>query len=94
MMLLLKNLVKDISKYMTDKNQSIQDYKIFLNMLDQYEELNLNNYLDGDNSKMVFSNVEDQGVSRTKEKVSSLCDSLRNPYFNLYHWAKGELFDI
>lgn len=93
-MLLLKNLVKDISKYMTDKNQSIQDYKIFLNMLDQYEELNLNNYLDGDNSKMVFSNVEDQGVSRTKEKVSSLCDSLRNPYFNLYHWAKGELFDI
>lgn len=23
-----------------------------------------------------------------------LCDSMRNPYFNIYHWAKGELFDI
>ena len=41
MTLLLKQLIKDISKYMTEKNQSIQDYKIFLNMLNQYEELNL-----------------------------------------------------
>lgn len=23
-----------------------------------------------------------------------MCDSLKNPYFNLYHWCKGELFDI
>ena len=23
-----------------------------------------------------------------------MCDGLKNPYFNLYHWCKGELFDI
>ena len=23
-----------------------------------------------------------------------MTDSLKNPYFNLYHWCKGELFDI
>lgn len=23
-----------------------------------------------------------------------MCDSLKNPYFNLYHWSKGELLDI
>lgn len=23
-----------------------------------------------------------------------MCDSLKNPYFNLYHWCKGELYDI
>lgn len=41
---------------MVDKNQSIQDYKIFLNMLDKYEELNLTNYVDGDTGRMVFAN--------------------------------------
>ncbi len=29
-----------------------------------------------------------------KESVSKLSDGLKNPYFNLYHWCKGELFDI
>lgn len=23
-----------------------------------------------------------------------MCASLKNPYFNLYHWCKGELSDI
>ena len=44
---LLQSLVKDIGKYMQDKNQGIQDNKIFLAMLDKYEELNLNTYVDG-----------------------------------------------
>ena len=79
---------------MTEKNQSILDNKIFLSMLDKYEELNLDNYVEGDPNKMVFGNTETQGEKNIKEQVSALCDNLRNPYFNLYHWAKGELFDI
>ena len=54
----LQSLIKDISHYMQDKNQSIQDYKIFLSMLDKYEELNLDIYVDGDLKKMVFGNSE------------------------------------
>lgn len=23
-----------------------------------------------------------------------MSDSLKNPYFNIYHWVKGEIFDI
>ena len=23
-----------------------------------------------------------------------MTDALKNPYFNLYHWCKGEIFDI
>jgi hypothetical protein len=23
-----------------------------------------------------------------------MCENLKNPYFNLYHWCKGELYDI
>ena len=29
-----------------------------------------------------------------KDQVAKLSDGLKNPYFNLYHWCKGELFDI
>jgi len=47
-MSILKAMIKDISRYMVVKNQSIQDYKIFLSMLDKYEELNLDTYVEGD----------------------------------------------
>lgn len=23
-----------------------------------------------------------------------MTENLKNPYFNMYHWCKGELFDI
>lgn len=81
---------------MNAKSQSIQDYKIFLQMLDKYEELNLANYVEGDESKMVFGNTQDSQTSAEtiKGQVSNLCDALKNPYFNIYHWVKGEIFDI
>ena len=64
-------------------------------MLDKYEELNLTNYVDGDATKMVFASKSKFGESDDiKEVVNSMCDNLKNPYFNLYHWAKGEKFDI
>jgi len=43
---------------------------------------------------MVFGNTANKKDKNIKEKVSDLCDHLRNPYFNLYHWTKGELMDI
>ena len=42
---------KKIATYMQNKSQGIQDYKIMLNMLDKYEELNLATYVDNDESK-------------------------------------------
>lgn len=43
---------------MSNKSQGIQDYKIFLQMLDKYEELNLACYVDGNLNKMVFGDTE------------------------------------
>jgi hypothetical protein len=63
-------------------------------MLDKYEELNLTNYVDGDENKMVFGNQNDVENGKIKESVSNLCENLKNPYLNLYHWVKGEIFDI
>mmetsp|Transcript_39706 Transcript_39706/g.60850 ORF Transcript_39706/g.60850 Transcript_39706/m.60850 type:complete len:311 (+) Transcript_39706:22-954(+) len=87
----LKAMVKSISSFMVNKSQSIQDYKGFLSMLDKYEELNLANYVEGDEHSMVFGNPTS---ATDKEAVNSMCDNLKNPYFNVYHWCKGELFDI
>ena len=61
-------------------------------MLDKYEELNLENYTEGDKSRMVFGNPENE--VNLKEQVSGMCEHLKNPHLNLYHWAKGELFDV
>lgn len=96
MLPILKQLQKDVAGYMSNKSQSIQDYKIFLSMLDKYEELNLANYVEGDESKMVFGNTQntDHSAENTKEHVSKLCENLKNPFFNMYHWVKGEIFDI
>lgn len=77
---------------MINKNQGIQDYKAFLSMLEKYEELNLTNYVDGDDGKMIFSG-ENQDFN-VKENVNELCSGLKNPYLNLYHWIKGEIKDI
>ena len=65
-------------------------------MLNKYEELNLATYVDGKKDKMVFENESPkEGESSTiKDLCGTMCESLKNPYFNLYHWCKGELFDI
>ena len=89
-------MVTHIALYMATKSQSIQDYKVYMQMLNKYEEINLNTYVDGENTKMVFHNESSKGenAESTKDLYTQMCDSLKNPYFNLYHWCKGELFDI
>lgn len=81
---------------MSTKSTSIQDYKVFLQMLDKYEELNLAIYVDGAEDKMVFGNTKNTETSSetVKEQVGTLVESMKNPYFNIYHWVKGEIFDI
>jgi hypothetical protein len=29
-----------------------------------------------------------------KDSITKVSEGMKNPYFNLYHWCKGELFDI
>ena len=67
-----------------------------LGSIAEYEELNLAIYVDGEESKMVFGNTKNTETSSdtVKEQVSTLVESMKNPYFNIYHWVKGEIFDI
>lgn len=65
-------------------------------MFDKYEELNLAQYVDGKEEKMIFGNsqVVETSSAVIKDSMGKLCEGMKNPYFNLYHWCKGELFDI
>ena len=43
---------------------------------------------------MVFGKAAVEGEQTIKEQVSSLAEAMKNPYFNIYHWVKGEIYDI
>ena len=40
-------MVTHIALYMSTKSQSIQDYKVYMQILNKYEETNLHTYVDG-----------------------------------------------
>jgi hypothetical protein len=63
-------------------------------MMNKYEGTNMTTYVDGKTDKMVFEFKETPESEAVKEQGTQMCDSLKNPYFNLYHWCKGELSDI
>ena len=65
-------------------------------MLDKYEELNLSAYVDHTDEKMIFACKErkDENDKTMADHVKEVVDSQKNPYFNLYHWCKGEIYDI
>jgi hypothetical protein len=45
---------------------------------------------------MVFGNNQniDTNAEAVKKDVESMIDNLKNPFYNIYHWVKGEIFDI
>jgi len=63
---------------------------------DKYEELNLATYVNGNQTRMIFGNTQQTETSSQmiKDSVAKLCENLKNPYFNIFHWCKGEIFDI
>lgn len=87
---------KKIVVYMQNTSTSIKNYSTILGMMDKYEELNLANYVEGKEEKMIFGNTQlkDSEGRTMKDSVVKLSDGLKNPYLYLYLWCKGELFDI
>lgn len=92
----MKEMQKKIAIYMQNKSVGIHNYKLLLTMMDKYEELNLANYAEGQDDKMIFGNPNfknNEGFTM-KDSITKVSEGMKNPYFNLYHWCKGELFDI
>ena len=59
--------------------------------MQRYEDLNLQQYTEMQNSELILTNPDNVELNL---KLQELTTNLQNPYIDLYHWAKGEIFDL
>ena len=59
--------------------------------LSKYEEMNLAYYVDQNSQQLVFNNTENNNYT---ESLTHTVANLRNPFTDLYHWLKGEIYDL
>ena len=82
----------DIAQYLTKKQMLISAYNGAATVLTQYEETNLTYYVDQQSEKLVVNNHE--GGHNLIESLKHTVENLRNPFTDLYHWLKGEIYDL
>lgn len=76
---------------MNVKNQELDQNKMYLRILKQYENLNYATYHDGDRSKLVVAQAaEDESNMGEMQQLSQTV----NPYLNLFFWVKAQIADI
>jgi hypothetical protein len=88
---MLKNFKRMVETSRSNMNTSIANYKIIMCLMEKYEDLNLHNYADGNEMKLVITDANRQSFKKSTDK---LINSYQNPYHELYHWIKGEIYDI
>jgi len=89
----LKGMQKTIAGYMNNRSLAVAQYRGFLGILNKYENLNLNQYTQADVSKVVFGDLA-ANAETVKANIDKFNGGIKNPYFNLFHWVRGEIFDI
>jgi hypothetical protein len=57
----------------------------------RYEDLNLAHYTDMNTRDLIFNSPDNKQL---QESMVACGAALRNPYIDLYHWVKGELYDL
>ena len=87
----LKQLKADLAGFLSKKQMVMSCYAGTAKILTDYEELNLAQYTDLDPHKLVINNPESQNL---KESMLHTLENLRNPFTDIYHWVKGELYDL
>ena len=87
----LKQLKADLAGFLSKKQAVMQCYAGTAKILTDYEDLNLAQYTDLDAHKLVINSPESQNL---KESMLHTLENLRNPFTDLYHWVKGELYDL
>jgi hypothetical protein len=60
-------------------------------LFDKYEDLNMTQYTEGKQDLLVFNNPES---TRMKEQMDHMIDNQKNSFDHMYHWCKGEMYDI
>lgn len=81
----------DMASYLTKKQMLVKSYGGAAAGFALYEDNNLAYYADQNPSKMVMNN---QDAGNLIESLKHTVDNLRNPFTDLYHWIKGEIYDM
>ena len=88
----MKTLKKAIEGFRQVKTSTIASYKVFQTLVNKYEDLNLRAYVDGEEENLVFNNPS--ASTPIKEQMDHMVDNLKNPFEEMYHWCKGEIYDL
>lgn len=73
------------------KAQSIMNSRMLMGLLDKYEDVNMNCYTENSPDKLVLNNPENKQL---KDQMDHMIDNQKNPFEEMYHWCKGEIYDI
>lgn len=88
---LLRKIKSDLSSYLMSKQRSMLAQKELANFIGRYEDLNLTHYTDMNTKDLIFNSPDNKHLV---EGMVSTGAALRNPYIDLYHWVKGEIYDL
>lgn len=69
----------------------MQSYAGMAKILGDYEDLNMVQYAELDVYQLVINHPNNTGL---KESMLHTIENLRNPFTDLYHWVKGEIYDV
>jgi hypothetical protein len=87
----MKGMKKNLSSQREVRLQSICNNRVMQTLFDKYEDLNMNQYTEGKQDLLVFNNPES---TRMKEQMDHMIDNQKNSFDHMYHWCKGEIYDI
>ena len=87
---LLTKLKGQTAQMMRTKLNTIQSYQDLYRCAQRYEDMNLQHYTDMNTAELLLTNPDNAMVFQNLNEVAN---SLQNPYIDIYHWAKGEIFD-
>jgi len=69
----------------------MQSYAGMAKILGDYEDLNMVQYAELDVYQLVLNHPNNTDL---KESMLHTIENLRNPFTDLYHWVKGEMYDL
>lgn len=90
-LLQMKGMKKNLSSFRETRLQSICNNRVLQTLIDKYEDLNMTTYTEGKLDLLVLNNPES---IRLKEQMEHMIDNQKNSFDHMYHWCKGEIYDI
>jgi len=87
----MKGMKKNLSTFREVRLQSICNNRVLQTLIDKYEDLNMTTYTEGKQDLLVLNNPES---NRLKEQMEHMIDNQKNSFDHMYHWCKGEIYDI